>query len=388
MGVKYCFRYNQRNRQLRNEETGEPIDLVAMPRPHRRRREKKLMTMDEVNERFPLVKYKVWRSSRANQGLPTEGGITAPNSRPQSLKEDDHDTVPLAASATATTPVEAEHNLVDYAPLRDATGAPSADAPQKVSQEDPSLEKSEITNPPDPGASVAEGKWQHSLVGETVDLDEDDEESDKIRKAVPPELLPNPGDSCAICLDIIEDDDDVRGLTCGHAFHASCVDPWLTSRRACCPLCKADYYVPKPRSQPTEGASATDRNSRRTGSTRPDILARPPRAARSGASSPSFLRLQMSFRPRLFRSRRHDPQTESPQTAVISGQDTQGPRDDHSSSRRPHWPRIFPTRVPMFSSRPTTSTPAQATPGNVTTETVQANVADQHRTPSQLEAGL
>lgn len=182
MGVKYCFRYNQRNRQLRNEETGEPIDLVAMPRPHRRRREKKLMTMDEVNERFPLVKYKVWRSSRANQGLPTEGGITAPNSRPQSLKEDDHDTVPLAASATATAPAEAEHDLVDYAPLRDATGAPSADAPQKVSLGDPSQEKSETINPPDPGASVDEGKWQHSLVSETVDLDEDDEENDKIRK--------------------------------------------------------------------------------------------------------------------------------------------------------------------------------------------------------------
>ncbi|KAJ5903735.1 Zinc finger RING/FYVE/PHD-type [Penicillium tannophilum] len=85
VGVKYCFRYNQRNRQLRSEETGEPIDLVAMPRPHRRRREKRLMTMDEVNARFPLMKYKVWRSSRANQGLSTEGGITAPNSRPQSL---------------------------------------------------------------------------------------------------------------------------------------------------------------------------------------------------------------------------------------------------------------------------------------------------------------
>jgi hypothetical protein len=44
----------------------------------------------------------------------------------------------------------------------------------------------------------------------------------------------------------------VRGLTCGHAFHAACIDPWLTTRRACCPLCKADYYTPKPRAQAAE----------------------------------------------------------------------------------------------------------------------------------------
>jgi hypothetical protein len=37
------------------------------------------------------------------------------------------------------------------------------------------------------------------------------------------------------------------------------VDPWLTSRRACCPLCKADYYVPKPR---PEGAEADEARRR------------------------------------------------------------------------------------------------------------------------------
>lgn len=47
---------------------------------------------------------------------------------------------------------------------------------------------------------------------------------------------------CAICLELFEDDDVVRGLVCGHVFHAECVDPWLTRRRACCPICKRDYY--------------------------------------------------------------------------------------------------------------------------------------------------
>src|ERR1700761_5475366 len=90
VGVKYCFRYNQRNRQARAvNENGEPIDLTQIGvRPHRRRREKKLMSMEEVNERFPLTKYKTWRSTREAEGLPAAGGVTAPPSRAASLKGD------------------------------------------------------------------------------------------------------------------------------------------------------------------------------------------------------------------------------------------------------------------------------------------------------------
>ena len=68
-------------------ENGEPIDLAQMPRPHRRRREKKLMSMEEVNERFPLTKYKTWRSSREAEGLPAAGGVDASSSRAGSLKD-------------------------------------------------------------------------------------------------------------------------------------------------------------------------------------------------------------------------------------------------------------------------------------------------------------
>jgi len=91
-------------------------------------------------------------------------------------------------------------------------------------------------------------------------LAEDEDDDDPIRTAAPLEMLGAPGDSCAICIDTLEDDDDVRGLTCGHAFHGACVDPWLTSRRACCPLCKADYYVPKPRPEGEDPNASGRRN--------------------------------------------------------------------------------------------------------------------------------
>lgn len=48
--------------------------------------------------------------------------------------------------------------------------------------------------------------------------------------------------TCAICLEVLENDDIVRGLLCGHVYHAECLDPWLTKRRACCPTCKRDYF--------------------------------------------------------------------------------------------------------------------------------------------------
>ncbi|CAI4218566.1 unnamed protein product [Parascedosporium putredinis] len=86
VGVKYCFRYNARNRQMRLNEDGEPVALENMPRPHRRRREKKLMTMDEVNEKFPMMKYKSWVASRVREGLPATGGVTAPSSRANSVR--------------------------------------------------------------------------------------------------------------------------------------------------------------------------------------------------------------------------------------------------------------------------------------------------------------
>lgn len=246
MGVKYCFRYNARNRNLRiTGEDGEPINLENMPQhPRRRRREKKLMTIDEVNEKFPMMKYKSWVLSRAQEGLPTRGGISQPPSRAGSLRNSD-----------GIVALNKEHELNEDRPETagdSITSSPSHDeataqhTEKAAAAADLEGEHRRATD------ATASGTTQdsHDTAGSD---DEHDDEDDHIHDALPPEALESSGDTCAICIDTLEDDDDVRGLTCGHAFHAVCLDPWLTSRRACCPLCKADYYTPKPRPAQADG---------------------------------------------------------------------------------------------------------------------------------------
>jgi Ring finger domain len=259
-------------------EDAEGVDLGAVPRTHRRRREKKLMTMEEVNERFPLTKYKAWQSSRTEKGLPATGGIAAAPSRPASIKHEELDKKEspfkdIAQVSTVSTmndvPESAHHGSPELL-------ASESDVPR--TSHAPEVKSSAGTRTST--ASKAAEPFDSSIT-KTTSAEEADEE-DQIQTAVPAEQLPDPGDACAICLDTIEDDDDVRGLDCGHAFHASCVDPWLTSRRACCPLCKADYYVPKPRS---EGAEVDDQRRR---SARIEGMPTPPPFTFMGVGRGSF----------------------------------------------------------------------------------------------------
>jgi hypothetical protein len=244
-------------------ENGEPIDLTQMPRPHRRRREKKLMSMEEVNERFPLSKYKTWRSSREAEGLPAVGGVTAPPSRAGSIKETG--VAGADGRRSGENPIRTTLDMArdDHAHIESAGQQPSASraSEDKHGASATTLERAETA------ASVNEKDRRGSLA-------EEEDEDDPIRTAAPLEMLGAPGDTCAICIDTLEDDDDIRGLTCGHAFHGACVDPWLTSRRACCPLCKADYYVPKPR---PEGEDP-NASGRRTGGSRGNMPQTPQNA--------------------------------------------------------------------------------------------------------------
>jgi len=44
-------------------------------------------------------------------------------------------------------------------------------------------------------------------------------------------------DQCVICLERFRVGDEIRTISCTHAFHRGCVDPWLR-QKAICPICK------------------------------------------------------------------------------------------------------------------------------------------------------
>jgi hypothetical protein len=100
----------------------------------------------------------------------------------------------------------------------------------------------------------------------------------------------------------------------------------LTTRRACCPLCKADYYTPKPRPQATEGGDGTTgvvqvnlpNNSR---SNRMNMPSRP---------RPTFLGFALLDRRHHSRRRTGTSQTGDNATSSVPGR--RGPNTDPAPS--------------------------------------------------------
>ncbi|KAG5983826.1 hypothetical protein E4U55_007060 [Claviceps digitariae] len=361
VGVKYCFRYNARNRARMTNEDGEPITLETVHRP-RRRREKKLMTMDEVNAKFPMKKYKTWVSERATEGLPTAGGVSVSPSRANSIRQADG-ILPEIATVKSRPSTDVYPANVSISAATDPN-----EHDEKVSKvvSGPTEEVSETTTHHTDGRPAAPLRQTSS--------EEEEDDDEHIDAALPPDCLATPGDTCAICIDTLEDDDDVRGLTCGHAFHAVCLDPWLTSRRACCPLCKADYYTPKPRPH-----QECDAHANSSSSTNLD-----PR-------SNSRLNLPGALRSAWFRSNAIPPRESTLPNARHARSRTrldrfQSPQAGQSDASRNPTAPLNSTSGGMLSS--IRSALRFTRPGNYTARTAPTTPATTEVvTPSQLESG-
>ncbi|XP_074559676.1 LOW QUALITY PROTEIN: E3 ubiquitin-protein ligase ATL4-like [Curcuma longa] len=84
--------------------------------------------------------------------------------------------------------------------------------------------------------------------------------------------LPKSTPDCAVCLCPFRPDDELRLLpACRHAFHSSCVVPWLQTTPSC-PLCRSSIAFPAPPlTLPTAPPITRDRSSSRSGSFRIEI---------------------------------------------------------------------------------------------------------------------
>ena len=378
------------------------------------------MTMDEVNERFPLVKYKAWMTSRAEEGLPTAGGVAIPSaSRAASLRNAEGVLAPVRNSHEAnrpTTPLPKQSSdEQDDSPEATKTSpeiitsSPRSDAKEKTEGEDKKDEGQEKENTthvmetPTHTAPSSPITNQITVASSSGQVEDDLDDDDQIQMAVPTEMLANPGDSCAICIDTLEDDDDVRGLTCGHAFHASCLDPWLTSRRACCPLCKADYFVPKPRPEGDAAAADSDRHERgrRPPGARMD-MPRPPQYAFQRGGGPRMFfpgrftprrnqsRMRYQFPARLPRPQRTNRDARNSQPAPTPNLAPPAPAAT-TTSPEVQQPSTWRSRMRNFvNTAPTPAVPFRRRSNAEGTSEENASTAQNNTTnptPGELEAG-
>lgn len=190
IGIKYCCRHRRRRLDANYNDVhyNEELQNIAFytGRVPRRAKEKKLISLEELNQMFPVQKYKEWRSNREENGLPTEGGISS--AAAQKL-------------ATTNTPLPEDKGMTTTT-IEVSQKIDSNSSPIDTSNDNKKVQTTETTK-------------------DVPDIS---------------------GDLCAICIDNLEPNDEVRALACHHVFHSDCVTPWLTTRRALCPLCKMDFY--------------------------------------------------------------------------------------------------------------------------------------------------
>ena len=82
---------------------------------------------------------------------------------------------------------------------------------------------------------VSKGEWRRTVLNVYVGL------------SLPFPLQLNIYDQCLICLDDYELGQELRLMTCKHAFHKECVDKWLQVGRNNCPACRSKVSARLPR---------------------------------------------------------------------------------------------------------------------------------------------
>lgn len=179
------------------------------------------LTQEEVDEKFPVQSYSGWLASDA-------------------------------ASSVFVDAVDRENQSLDAIIVQGAPGARIVDARSRSTlgltvgstQDEKRLRASQT-------AENAEGEIVESKEPVEASLESTGEATPENVPETSPDTASTLSDhhhplhftsgDCTICLEPFQEDDQVRGLSCGHVFHEECIDPWLTNRRGCCPTCKHEF---------------------------------------------------------------------------------------------------------------------------------------------------
>jgi hypothetical protein len=196
--------------------------IQSQRRRRRRYLKKRRLTEEEVNHLFPIRTYQDWLDGGAERDIHTRDIA-------EQLKE--------------------EHDEALAADQQDETreGTP-----------DQAIETNQTNN-----NEGNDGTHDETTLAQGVnDTPNSSDEQQEVDLGNPFHEIHFDSGSCAICIDTFEPQDQVRGLICGHVFHQECLDPWLIKRKACCPMCKRDYYLKNnEEDEESENADAQDNES-------------------------------------------------------------------------------------------------------------------------------
>lgn len=218
------------------------IRLVA-PRIRPSSKKARVISKDELDEMFPAVPYNKFLDEYRTAGSKPVFGKGDDNDNDKVNDNDNGTKGDLGVQPLDDDDDDSEHRFV-CAICQTYIGHPEddSDVEEYVHQVSTSSTTKRTTTTPETAPGV---------------VGQDDEEKKPttlhIENATTPVTTSNEGQATAD-LAVVEDEHVlVRHLSCHHVFHDRCIVPWLTSKKANCPLCQHSFLkAEEPQQQPQQ----------------------------------------------------------------------------------------------------------------------------------------